>query len=872
MARKQKMKVYHGVPKSITDNHTIFYADFDGHVSDVTYENEQKRGYKCTPTGYGTNRIIKCLCGTFDVVKPITFDFVLQNLTSGCGSSWGGILKIAERDKVTNSSSNKIPLHLLNYDINSPHAMYFMDTVIIPSGGLVKYGDDPIFIRVAFDGINVVRAYVNGNLVSKNTLPQDTISKYAQIGYVQHEVAINCGHNDQEKINNVIISDLHISNIDRGDYFPNLPQDLIEGKAVIKPRMGQQQIKGDPIYNQITELKVEAFTGTEYPTLIDSNYYQHKDSPELSAKGANHWNAQSSFRIKGLNDEIISGVIDTDTALAKITESNLNKWNITTLTVNDVSKFSVGDTIVLYVADTGDYTSEATIQSVDTENKVITLASKLLSSQGGTWGVVDLSLYPNQYVFETTPSSSSPTVKTKNGTTVVGTWSGLGTKIATFTLGENTEISGKDLYVTYSLNTPLGNSDFPELPHTIERAYNEEGVEMKPVSEVIIQDDFKGKISGSNKECPHSVKSIASTTLQLPSGFTYEHSTTGYKSIINFSDSDTLVKSTNTNAEIPQQLFSFNVQEIVERKLGCEIPARDKVQWLKENISLITINLQGYATNPSGSTSRFRAFLFNSNTWSSGNVVTSSSVAKSMITISSAITEVISPEGMLHCLYHSDVASNGTITSSVYTDYVEIIIQLKVDSTFTPLYCENIRAREDVCNPVLIQKETKTVKRYLPSKECFVTEYSFVSPKYKQGLIRLGKPLLDSNFIYLTTNGTGNYLSLADVYRECVHKLGVAELKSISTSLQNDGLADLQLLKSTNMVRFLKTNCYSHYSDDRGLIPVDIPNVPCVALKPFLVSNDGELQVTLSARYLQNKLNVKHYEIEYTLPNRPLIK
>ena len=164
------------------------------------------------------------------------------------------------------------------------------------------------------------------------------------------------------------------------------------------------------------------------------------------------------------------------------------------------------------------------------------------------------------------------------------------------------------------------------------------------------------------------------------------------------------------------------------------------------------------------------------------------------------------------------------------------------------------------------------MKRYLPSKECFVTEYSFVSPKYKQGLIRLGKPLLDSNFIYLTTNGTGNYLSLADVYRECVHKLGVAELKSISTSLQNDGLADLQLLKSTNMVRFLKTNCYSHYSDDRGLIPVDIPNVPCVALKPFLVSNDGELQVTLSARYLQNKLNVKHYEIEYTLPNRPLIK
>ena len=247
---------------------------------------------------------------------------------------------------------------------------------------------------------------------------------------------------------NFSISDFHLSNIDRGDYFPNLPQDFIDGKAVIKPRMGQQQIKGDPMYSQVTNLKVEAFTGVEYPTLVDNNYYMHRHNPELSVKGANHWNAGSSFRIKGLNGEVISGVIDTDTALCRIEKCVSNYSFI----VNDVSKLVEGDLFKIMTTHFNDYDIHVrTITNIDPLTKTITFSGPEVNGNAvaNGWNIL----------VEVTASSSSPTVKTKEGTNVVGTWSGLGTNEATFTLGENTSITGQDLYVTYALTMPKGNTD-----------------------------------------------------------------------------------------------------------------------------------------------------------------------------------------------------------------------------------------------------------------------------------------------------------------------------------------------------------------------------------------------------------------------------
>ena len=742
------MKVYHGIPKSITDEHTLFYESCDGKL-DNSYTVINPISFYPNVTGYGvyettTDEFSFALTTECKIqTKVFTIDFWATMKTPVNNSYAGRLFEIT----FNNNSNYKIRLER-DSSSNKFH--------LWENGNLI-YGEfdfssaninKPHHFRIIFKVGDYCKMYIDGKepniVLYQNKLT--TIFEY--ISHIRLSGA------------NFSISDFHISNIDRGDYFPNLPQDFIDGKAVIKPRMGQQQIKGDPMYSQVTNLKVEAFTGVEYPTLVDNNYYRHMHNPELSVKGANHWNAGSSFRIKGLNGEVISGVIDTDTALAKVTKSNLNTWNILTLDLDDVSKFSVGDTIVLYVADTGDYTSEATIQSIDTENKVITLASKLLASHGGgTWGVVDLSQNPNQYVFETTLSSSSPTVKTKEGTNVVGTWSGLGTKEATFTLGANTDITGQDLYVQYALTMPKGNSDFPELPYSIEKAWGENGVEMKPVSQIIITDDFKGKILGDNAHCPHFMGWNFGNTLQPPSTFS-ENDKQDHYTHVSSQDNITRICVTSNLGTIPQQLFRFNLLECVERKLGAEIPSRNKVQWLKDNISYLGLRWYGNGYSYLGNKAQCEVYLVDSKTYTStGKSNTTSSPSLCQLDVSSnTVGRVIDDTGYVSFVVFA-MASDGNSTSSISTDYVALDLILKHDSRYTPLYCDNQRAREDVCNPVLVQKETKTVKRYLPSKEIFSTECLYA--KFKNEGVVSGLDILANKHVNIgvTTSEYNKFVS-----------------------------------------------------------------------------------------------------------------
>lgn len=884
MARKQKMKVYHGIPKSITDEHTLFYESCDGKL-DNSYTVINPISFYPNVTGYGVygttidefNFALTTECNI--QTKVFTVDFWAIMKTPVTSSYAGRLFEIT----FNNNSNYKIRLE--KDSSNDRFHLWENANLVFGEFDFSSANiNKPHHFRIIFKVGDYCKMYIDGKEPNIVQYQNKLTTSFEYISHIRLSGS------------NFSISDFHISNIDRGDYFPNLPQDFIDGKAVIKPRMGQQQIKGDPMYSQVTDLKVEAFTGVEYPTLVDNNYYMHRHNPELSVKGANHWNAGSSFRIKGLNGEIISGVIDTDTALCRITkyiDGAKRGQNYVIVEVDSLSKLIVGDTIRLYYNVPSDNLSTL----IYTVSEVYPTTNQIKLTGDGTYSYdVTVSNLTNGLIIETTASSSSPTVKTKEGTNVVGTWSGLGTSEATFTLGENTSITGQDLYVTYALTMPLGNSDFPEIPYSIEKAWGENGVEMKPVNEITITDDFKGKIGGSIKECPHIAKQGNGTSLLAPSSSNLNDlGTTARYGEISFSDGTCRPYEIRlSNNSMPQQTFSFNVIELIEGKLGVTIPSVNKVTWIRNNLSLFTFKWIGYGQHPTGSYAELQLFNAKTNAYVSWAGKSHTSSTPNTITYGTGAisnSDIIDDQGFAHCTAFTK-PSDGVTASTIYTDYVTLEIKLNVDSTYTTLYCDNKRAREDVCNPVLIQKETKTVKRYLPSKEIFSTECTRHS--YKDNLkSEVGKCLVVSTDKLVTTSGTSTYatgIQGVDTYADKFILPGDYKWYDFDNTPLQVSPSDMVSVMSHSVklpiIRYWGGRCYHGAGSTTGsngkldgcqtiTTVSDSTNVKQYEMYYALKTVNNELVLTVQTgiREANNKYQPSLTNVyDYKLPNRPLIK
>lgn len=847
MTRKQKMKVYHGIPKSITDEHTLFYESCDGKL-DNSYTVDIPISFYPNVTGYGvygttTDEFHSALTTECKIqTKVFTVDFWATMKTPVNNSYAGRLFEIT----FNNNSNYKIRLEK-DASNNRFHLWENANLVFGEFDFSSANINKPHHFRIIFKVGDYCKMYIDGKEPNMVLYQNKLTTTFEYISHIRLSGA------------NFSVSDFHISNIDRGDYFPNLPQDFIDGKAVIKPRMGQQQIKGDPMYSQVTNLKVpsESSWGLYYnPTASSDGLYTSFDNPELSARGTNTWVSGSKIKIKGLNGEIISGVIDTDTALCRV----VSMINATNVIVDSINALAVGDTVKwLNPTNHTVSTAIATITEIDSTTKRISFTGDSVTD-----GII------GRYVIETTASSSSPTVKTKEGTNVVGTWSGLGTNEAIFTLGANSNITGQDLYVQYALTMPSGNSDFPQLPHTVERAYDETGIEMKPVSEIVIVDDFKGKVRGNLEDCSHTSYAHLGTTLKLPSEITGNYST-GFEEIADYFrleklDGNPKVSEAGFLNGIPQQLYKFNIVDIVERKLGCSIPGANKVQWVRDNLDKITLDWCGYGTNHGGNRTTIQNLKGGS--WISSAHYYHSTFTQVSINYIDSFDIRIDSDGFFYILVQTE-ASDGNTKSVVYTDYIAVNVKLKIEKGYEALYCENKRAREDKCNPVLIQKETKTVKRYLPSKECFVTECNYSLPTVKELDLDNANVLIKDDFVYVTTQGTGNVSEIVDsMYKNCIAKLGV-NIKSCKYA--NEILTRFDnYLFNTN---FEKITCVSHPVNDFYLYPVNLPqDKNVVVLKPYVVEEEGEVLLGVYIGEYANGVVKAHHFRKYLILNRPLIK
>ena len=667
MANKKLLKNYHGIPKTVVDVNHVFYASLDGITTAEVGGAPTIVGsmlFKNSLTGLGIVSTSGKATYSIPYSSVITLDYMINDNYS----------------PITLCNNASIPIFFLDivggYFRN--YKMTDSNWSSISLNGKTKGKHARIIMNFSTNSITV---YIDGiKIINNVTMTYSVVGDLSQLKLIVGDMT---GLMSFPPILGCTISDVSISNIDRGDFFPNLPQDFIEGNARISPAFNEQR----SIYSDAltSEYKLETVKA-----IAANNTRQYA----LTQATAGIWVSGDKIALKGLAGEIISGVVDTDTALATITSI----INTTTVGVDDVSKLIVGDTLSIYDK-VNTPTPGFIISAIDTINKTVTVTSWTTAPN-----------FVGCLLIETTPSTSSPIVKIiSTGTPVVGTWASLGTNQATFTLGTNATLTNQDMSVEYSLNEISGQAGIPEVlvttlggeyggnkltlntvipitddlkgtnPNVIEYSvgdgkvhYEIEGATADIYASGIMGIDFTGKVSGSIVENCNVSKSSdtsnsPSSVLLTPSSFSSEVSQLGYGYINVLDTTNVLIRNSTTNGIIPQQLVSFDVIKNFEKKYGV-IPSAtqsvaDKIIWLKGNMPAINFKWYGYGSCPSGNKATISRYDFTGSTWgthtgwSNTSSTPTSTIIGTMNISGTELSSLIDANGFIHFLAYTDAAS-----------------------------------------------------------------------------------------------------------------------------------------------------------------------------------------------------------------------
>lgn len=446
------------------------------------------------------------------------------------------------------------------------------------------------------------------------------------------------------------------------------------------------------------------------------------------------WTAGDTIQITS-QEGVITGVLDADTALARALDGNA--VNPTTIKVDDVSKLSVNDKIrIVYLPD-GSYTAEKTITAVDTVNNTITIDSPT------GWNTVN----SDHVIVETTASTSVPTV---TATGIAGTWSGLGTKQATFTITTPPTNNTDPIKIDYSISYPAGQG-ISEVPVEVYVAsVNGERLVKASGNIVRVKANFEGKVKNSTDLIPHIVKRTGGTSLVNP--LLAGELSDGYQqtiyNIISKLDGNSAGHTPDvSNGVMSQVIFSFDLIRLMEDKFSEQffadcVTTADKVNKLKSVITKITCNWWGYGISPTGNKATIQTWNVAGSVWTNyntTNVHTSSSVTQAFFAIlPGSIHNYIDSNGFVHFIVYAE-PSDGTKPSTIYTDYVELEVEINVAETgYDVLVPEN---------PFPVMNEN-----LLTANQAFPVE-PYVSYKADMRITSITCPEL--GVIEITANGTG---------------------------------------------------------------------------------------------------------------------
>jgi len=748
---KKMVRTVHGLPKTPIDSNHLFYASLDGTATaEVGGALTLGSGnFSPMPTGLGykfgsasaTPVAVSGLSaseGTIDAWINLN-DFVL-------GVSHKGIVGVIDSSDVRFAGiyiSNAGALTLITCN---PDGTNFITTAF--TGFTTNYKN---FVHVRGTWSNTtgqVILFVNGKSVTSaigyssaglSTPAKVIVGAYATLTGIDYKYTGS-------------IADVSVSNIDRGSTFATLPYDFTTGHAVVMQAFNTQRlIHSDALSTQFTRSFANPVNGPASDRCITVTKGAGKTNNAI-------WEVTDTIAVKGLCGEIISGVIDTDTALTTVIE------NITTLSYPQVVKVSsvigieVNDQLKAIKTDLSQ-SRILVVSAIDAVNNTITV-----TDGGGTLTFLNTTTTP--YLYEITASSSAPTVKFDNAgilTTVPGTWSNLGTNETTFTIGDLTSVPNLDtetIQIEYSLNILAGNGGISEVyTETLQGSVKSKKL---IVGTVAVRDDFAGKVAGSTVVCPCTSKSATASALLVPTDVGWTELIQSAYDNIEILDGALNTVTTSVNGNYAMQLMSFPIIRMIEDKYGA-IPALNtagKVQWIKDNVSVIRTKCWCYGSNPSGNKVSFTVWNVPQSAWMVATKSHTASVitevmGSSTLLFFTALANLIDSNGIVHCNIYAD-PSDSVTASSIYVDYFNIEIELKVLAGYDMLVPENPRRDDGLAGVLQVRKETKEIMSYFPlvNTDQVVTWGSYL-PLQSLSSTATGKILAVSKFLYVTTSGTG---------------------------------------------------------------------------------------------------------------------
>lgn len=201
------------------------------------------------------------------------------------------------------------------------------------------------------------------------------------------------------------------------------------------------------------------------------------------------------------------------------------------------------------------------------------------------------------------------------------------------------------------------------------------------IPEASLTTNFVGKVEGSVVENPHIHQfAVQPTLLDLASVLWYENSQDNINQTMAL-DGVCNTDGVSGSGIFMQHLFSFNLIEAIYRRYGeGTIQGADsaaKVAWLKTNIAVIRCNWHGFGSGPSGDKATVNFWSSKNKNWTQYAAISNTSNTPSLLSKWSAnVSDAIDQNGFVHVLAYAD-ASNGTIDSTINTDYVEFVIEFK---------------------------------------------------------------------------------------------------------------------------------------------------------------------------------------------------
>jgi hypothetical protein len=195
---------------------------------------------------------------------------------------------------------------------------------------------------------------------------------------------------------------------------------------------------------------------------------------------------------------------------------------------------------------------------------------------------------------------------------------------------------------------------------------------------LITKADYTGKVSGSVAENPHVYKfKQDSTTLLAPNGAWLEVGSGNIPKLQSLGDTPLYnVPSIVGNPNYAQMLYSFNIIEQIERKLG-RIPSdtvAGKVQWIKDNVNKLIANWHGWGSSVGGNKANFRSW--SGSAWALTDLNNHSNGTVTKLIAQTGLINQIQSDGFVHFLAYAE-PSDGVTASQLNTDFIELEIELK---------------------------------------------------------------------------------------------------------------------------------------------------------------------------------------------------